>query len=134
MTKSWHYPRTNIAQSYLTQLKEGGHSIAIFAERRKGKTQFLLEDITPLAEKSGISVAYIDFWEQRNNPSACIARGIRRAIENTSPSKPFGWKKEVKMKLPLLEAKVSKDTVPMPEIIWQSQKIMKMSYSHCALF
>ena len=116
MVESWHYPRHEIASSYLKQLEEGGPSLAIFAERRRGKTQLLLEDMMPMAESQGIAVVYIDFWEQRNNPSACIARGVKRALDKLSTGRMLRWKKEVKLKLPLLEAKINQDSSTMPEV------------------
>jgi len=125
MEKTWHYPRENLAKTYLSQLGEGGHSIAIFAERRKGKTQFLLEDMKPLAEKEGISVAYIDFWEQRKDPSTCIVRGIRRAIEEIGLKGAGKWKKEIKLKLPLLEASMSQESKPMPEVAADALELLR---------
>ena len=36
----WHFPRIELAIAYLKQLKAGLNSIAIFAEKRKVKTEF----------------------------------------------------------------------------------------------
>lgn len=50
---SWHFPRTMLAESYLLSLKQGAPTMAIFAQRRHGKTEFLTHDMTPLAESEG---------------------------------------------------------------------------------
>ena len=44
--KSWHYPRSQLAENYLATLEHGAPTMAIFAERRKGKTEFLNDDMT----------------------------------------------------------------------------------------
>lgn len=59
--KSWHYPRVELAKSYLKTLEHGASTMAIFAERRKGKTEFLNDDMTPLAISEGHRCCYANF-------------------------------------------------------------------------
>lgn len=60
-----YFPRTKLANSLLLSLKEGIlHAITLFAPRRMGKTQFLLNDVKPLAEDLGFNVFYFSFMEQ----------------------------------------------------------------------
>lgn len=114
---SWHYPRRELATSYLDQLNSGLNSIAIFAERRKGKTEFLLEDLAPVAEEMGYRTAYINFWEKKTDPIHCIIQGIRRSLETQSSRILSRWKKEVSLKIAGLQAKATADATQVPDIL-----------------
>lgn len=105
MTSKWHYPRTELAKAYVSQINSGLNSIAIFAERRKGKTEFLIEDLAPFAQTQGFRTVYINFWEQQSDPVYCISKGIKRALERDSSKLLQHWKKEVNIKLPGFEVK-----------------------------
>jgi len=112
----WHYPRTELALSYLKQLEAGLNSIAIFAERRKGKTEFLLDDLSPAAKDNGLRTAYINFWERKSDPVYCITQGVRRAIESDSPRLVRKWKNEFSIKLGVFQSKTTLDASMYPEI------------------
>lgn len=116
MASKWHFPRVELADSYLLQLDSGLNSIAIFAERRKGKTEFLRDDLEPAARKRGLRTAYINFWERKSDPVYCITQGVRRALELDSPSLFRRWKKEFSFKLGAVEAKTSLDPEKNPEL------------------
>lgn len=107
--QSWHYPRTELAKTYLKTLELGAPTMAIFAERRKGKTEFLNEDMTPLALSEGHRCCYINFWEDRSNPIACVVNGVERSLRPELGAASRGWKKEVSLNLGVLQAKVTKD-------------------------
>lgn len=60
-----YFPRTELSKRILISLKEGiTHALTLFAPRRMGKTQFLLNDIKPNAEEMGFKVFYFSFMEQ----------------------------------------------------------------------
>ena len=60
----WHYPRTSLAQSMVDALSSGVvHALTLFAPRRMGKTEFLRNDITPLAQEAGYRVFYFSFLD-----------------------------------------------------------------------
>ncbi|EER46799.1 selenocysteine synthase [Actinobacillus minor NM305] len=67
-TDPLYFPRSELAQRLLTSLKDGiTHALTLFAPRRMGKTQFLLNDIEPKAEEMGFNVFYFSFMEQADD-------------------------------------------------------------------
>jgi hypothetical protein len=108
-THPWHFPRYALAERYLQTLKTGPQSLAIFAERRKGKTEFLNYDLTPIALKQRYRCTYINFWEDRTNPVTCVVNGIDRSLRSELTGRLKGWKKEVSLKLGALQAKLTKE-------------------------
>lgn len=82
LIKIWHYHRPALAKIYLDTLNAGlVTSTTIFAPRRAGKTSFLLKDLTPAAENSGYTVAYVDLWQTKLSPGVSIVRALERALE-----------------------------------------------------
>lgn len=64
----WHYSRLALAEQVLNMFATGlSSSLVFFAPRRMGKTEFLLKDIKPLAEKSGWLTCYFSFLDVGNN-------------------------------------------------------------------
>lgn len=62
--ETWHYPRTELAKRILLSLDSGlSSALVFFAPRRMGKTQFLLYDMLPMAEKKGWQVSYFSFMD-----------------------------------------------------------------------
>ncbi|WP_303817626.1 ATP-binding protein [Actinobacillus minor] len=67
-TDPLYFPRSELAQRLLSSLKDGiTHALTLFAPRRMGKTQFLLNDIEPKAEEMGFNVFYFSFMEQADD-------------------------------------------------------------------
>ncbi len=63
-----YYPRDELANRLINSLSDGiAHAFTLFAPRRMGKTQFLLNDITPIAEKKGFYVFYFSFMDIDDN-------------------------------------------------------------------
>ena len=63
-----YFPRSELAERLLSSLKDGIlHAITLFAPRRMGKTQFLLNDVKPKAEKLGFNVFYFSFMDRTSN-------------------------------------------------------------------
>ncbi|MBV1880775.1 MAG: ATP-binding protein [Pseudomonadales bacterium] len=74
---NWHYSRSDIAQTIIDLFSsESTHAITVFAPRRMGKTELLLEDLWPLAKKRGYDVRYASFWMDKSNPKAVFLDAI----------------------------------------------------------
>ena len=85
MSEPWHFPRPELAQNYLTALETGIFpSLALFGPRRIGKTQFILNDLRPLAEAQGYETFVIDFWADEKSPEDCITLGIKAGLRELS--------------------------------------------------
>ena len=70
-TDPWHYPRTKLAKSTLALIeKRLANALVLFGPRRIGKTEFLIRDLGPLAEKAGHRVVYASFWQSPLSPVA----------------------------------------------------------------
>ena len=64
----WHFPRPQLAQSYLDMLTKGaGDPIALQCPRRWGKTTFLLNEMSAVAIDRGFLCVYIDVWQNRSD-------------------------------------------------------------------
>lgn len=62
-----YFHRTELANKLLVSLQSGiTHALTLFAPRRMGKTQFLLNDVKPLAEQMGFHVFYFSFMDHAN--------------------------------------------------------------------
>jgi hypothetical protein len=82
ITDPWHYPRPELANQYLQTLQVGLiKSLAIFAQRRMGKTEFLRKDLMPAAEQAGYTVIYVSLWETKDEPEAVLLDAIQQAAE-----------------------------------------------------
>ena len=95
----WHFPRSELAETTLNLIVNGPtNAITMFGPRRMGKTEFLRDDLGPLAEKRGHRVTYINFWQSKLSPLAVLlnelengltrasfAEKLRRATERVSP-------------------------------------------------
>jgi hypothetical protein len=78
----WHYPRPGLAQALLDGLGLGLTSArGVFASRRMGKTEFLLQDLIPAAKASGVLIAYANLWDNRADPAAALLGAIADAIK-----------------------------------------------------
>ncbi|OOF47195.1 selenocysteine synthase [Rodentibacter trehalosifermentans] len=73
-----YYPRVELADLLVRNLAEGiSSAFTLFAPRRMGKTQFLLNDITKSAEQLGFNVFYFSFM---NENRATIQGEFRQAL------------------------------------------------------
>ena len=95
---SWHYPRADLATGYLDTLQAGLiSSMVLFAPRRKGKTEFVLEDLLPAAEAAGYRTVYCSMWQNRSDPLASLLL----ALTNAAKPKSFGEKLQDRFFRPL---------------------------------
>lgn len=81
----WHYPRTEFAEQVFTLLaKRPIHAVRLFAPRRTGKTEFLLNDLAPYAAKQGHKVVYVDFWRGRKAPLGFLFHALDQSLRRGS--------------------------------------------------
>lgn len=73
-----YYPREALADLLVRNLSEGiSSAFTLFAPRRMGKTQFLLNDITKSAQQQGFNVFYFSFM---NENRSTIQTEFRQAL------------------------------------------------------
>src|SRR5581483_763401 len=73
----WHYPRTELARRAFALIeKRLANALVLFGPRRIGKTEFLIRDLGPLAEKSGHLVVYASFWQSPLSPVATLLTAL----------------------------------------------------------
>jgi hypothetical protein len=99
----WHYPREQLAKSFLATFDIGLESArGIFAKRRMGKTEFLKKDLIPAAEKAGYLTAYANLWDDNKNPGKVLISAIAEAVQPKGLSKILE-----KLKTPIKKVKAS---------------------------
>jgi hypothetical protein len=78
----WHFPRAQLAASYLDGFELGLTSArGLFARRRMGKSEFLKRDLMPSAEHRGYMVAYVNLWDDTDHPGQALASAIQSAAQ-----------------------------------------------------
>jgi len=99
----WHYPRPGLATALLETLRLGLTSArGLFASRRMGKTEFLLQDLVPAAQATEMLTAYANLWDNRADPATALVGAIALAV------KPKGLRKLWQdLRLPLKGVKTS---------------------------
>ena len=60
-------------------LSGGSTALTLFAPRRTGKTQFLVHDLAPTAEKQKCIVVYASFWQTTDTPVATLNHAVEGA-------------------------------------------------------
>ncbi|SMB90411.1 Predicted ATPase, AAA+ ATPase superfamily [Pasteurella testudinis DSM 23072] len=87
-----YFHRTELAETLLANFKAGiSHAFTLFAPRRMGKTQFLLNDVAQLADKQGFRVFYFSFMDSDND-----FRGALQAFADNKNSAVKNWLSSVK--------------------------------------
>ena len=78
----WHFPRPGLAIGLLDGLGRGLTSArGLFAPRRMGKTEFLLQDLVPAARGAGVLAAYANLWDNRSDPARALLEAIGAEIK-----------------------------------------------------
>jgi hypothetical protein len=81
----WHYARAPFAEQIFTLLTAGPiQAISLFGPRRTGKTQFLLQDLAPLAEARGHRVVYASLWQTIDSPLGILLYEFDLALREGS--------------------------------------------------
>lgn len=81
----WHFPRTRLAQDIFDAMASGTLTRGtIYAARRKGKTEFLLRDLAPLARESGWPVAYANLWGYLDQPHLAVRDALDTAATDST--------------------------------------------------
>lgn len=87
----WHYPRAELASQIMGMFSSNlSSSLTLFAPRRKGKTEFLRKDITPLAEHQGWRVFYFSFLDAGDDTAAKFAHALSDFAQPQSLLKKAG--------------------------------------------
>ncbi|HAT31309.1 MAG TPA: hypothetical protein DCW29_10795 [Janthinobacterium sp.] len=109
----WHYPRAALAASYLDTLRAGLiSSLVLFAPRRKGKTEFLLEDLLPAAEAAGYRTVYCSMWQNRSDPLAALLMALADAAKPRS----LGEKLQERLFRPLKKTSLEFELGPLGKL------------------
>ena len=78
----WHFRRDELAEQVLTTLAHGpAQALSLFAPRRAGKTEFLVQDLAPHAEAKGHRVIYASFWQAPLSPLAVLLHALEKSRE-----------------------------------------------------
>ena len=78
----WHFQRQDLAASVLALLADGpAQALTMFAPRRAGKTEFLLKDLGPLAQKKGHRAIYASFWQSPLSPLATLLHELEASLQ-----------------------------------------------------
>ena len=127
---SWHYPRGDLAKGYLETLQAGLiSSMVLFAPRRKGKTEFVLEDLLPAAEAAGYRTVYCSMWQNRSDPLASLLL----ALTNAAKPKSFGEKLQDRIFRPLKKTSLEINAGPIGKVRAEAEFNAKAVNSQTAL-
>ena len=99
MAKSdiWHYPRKELAKQVLGMFESGlSSALVFFAPRRMGKTEFLLKDVRPLAEKQRWQVLYFSFLDASSNATESFTLALVEFAVNMGAAKWEKFQKRIK--------------------------------------
>ncbi|MEY8200425.1 MAG: hypothetical protein RPS47_14395 [Colwellia sp.] len=127
---AWHYPRLNLATTYLDLLDIGlTNTIALFARRRSGKTEFVTHDLLPEAERRGAITYTVDFWANDENPEECVVMGVMDTFNSLSIRKKLKGQrlKEFKASLAGLSASIENPSI---STINQAFALMRQIHSN----
>lgn len=127
---SWHYPRADLAAGYLDTLGAGLiSSMVLFAPRRKGKTEFVLEDLLPAAEAAGYRTVYCSMWQNRSDPLAALLL----ALNNAAKPRSFGEKLQDRLFHPLKKTSLEINAGPIGKVKAEAEFNAKSASSQAAL-
>ena len=99
----WHFRRDELAEQVLGTLARGpAQSLSLFAPRRAGKTEFLIQDLGPHAEARGHRVIYASFWQAPLSPLAVLLHALETSRESGGLAdriRTSAWRAAPKLKL-----------------------------------
>jgi len=108
-----YYPRTELADLLVRNLEEGiSSAFTLFAPRRMGKTQFLLNDVTKSAKEHNFNVFYFSFMnEHRESIQSEFRQALIKFLSEISPTSAL---KEIKS-INVFGVGIEKNETDMPE-------------------
>ena len=99
----WHFRRDELAEQVLGTLARGpAQALSLFAPRRAGKTEFLIQDLAPHAEARGHRVIYASFWQAPLSPLAVLLHALEKSRESGGLAdriRTSAWRVAPKLKL-----------------------------------
>ena len=99
----WHFRRDELADQVLNTLAHGPvQALSLFAPRRAGKTEFLVQDLAPHAEAQGHRVIYASFWQAPLSPLAVLLHALEKSRERGTLAdriRTSAWRVAPKLKL-----------------------------------
>ena len=99
----WHFRRDELAEQVLNTLAHGpAQALSLFAPRRAGKTEFLVQDLAPRAEARGHRVIYASFWQAPLSPLAVLLHALEKSRERgrlVDRIRTSAWRVAPKLKL-----------------------------------
>ncbi len=99
----WHFRRNELAEQVLNTLAHGpAQALSLFAPRRAGKTEFLVQDLAPCAEARGHRVIYASFWQAPLSPLAVLLHALEKSRERgrlVDRIRTSAWRVAPKLKL-----------------------------------
>jgi hypothetical protein len=102
-SNNWHFARPDLAGAYLKLFEVGLTSArGLFARRRMGKTQFLMNDLIPAAQADGYLVVYANLWDLEIDPATALVSAFYQAVEPKEFKKIWS-----RLKFPIDKLKVS---------------------------
>ena len=102
-TPHWHFSRPALAQAYLASFALGlSCARGLFARRRMGKTEFLVQDFIPAAKAKDYACVYVNLWDLKDDPATALVSALHKTIEPKSFAK--AWER---LKTPLKKIKAS---------------------------
>lgn len=99
----WHFRRDELAEQVFTTLAHGpAQALSLFAPRRTGKTEFLVQDLAPHAEARGHRVIYASFWQAPLSPLAVLLHALEKSRERGGVAdriRTSAWRMAPKLRL-----------------------------------
>lgn len=82
---NWHFFRPALAQHFFSLLFDSGiRRLALFGRRRIGKTEFLLQDLIPIAQQKNTATLYCSLWENKDSPQISMIQVLQQATKGTN--------------------------------------------------
>ncbi|MDE2763068.1 MAG: ATP-binding protein [Gemmatimonadota bacterium] len=99
----WHFRRDELAEQVFATLAHGpAQALSLFAPRRTGKTEFLVQDLAPHAEARGHRVIYASFWQAPLSPLAVLLHALEKSRERGGVAdriRTSAWRMAPKLRL-----------------------------------
>ncbi len=111
---SWHFGRPELAGYYYNLLFDSGiRRLALFGRRRIGKTEFVLQDLIPLAQQKKTATLYCSLWENKDSPQSSMLQALVQATKGANSNSMKG---RLQLSLPnIAEAEIEVERAQHPK-------------------